>query len=572
MFCRNCGKEMRDDAKFCPSCGAVNSTASGGSAQEGRFQQPVPVQDTASSAGTPGKRRGAGLLIGAGVAAVAVIALLVVAVSGLFASPKGRVEKAVAKTVAAYSDANQKLELPDLAKLSEEKSTSARARIELKGINSQLVGYDLSSLNGLGLQLSSNYDGKGRKMDMQMSAFWDDDEIAAFQMLFDDNKMYMGSPQFSGDTFFGMDTVTLGEDLADLSGDDSVGDLSFNIFDLADLAAPAGENKEAEKAVKEANKALIAAIEVKKTGSETMDINGKSTKTTAYHVVIPQDAMEDYVDAMEGILSEVDYMDTYEEILKATGMPKEIINEVMAEMKDVDIYGELADSIKDALDELGDVELDVYLSGGYVSAVVYEDRIQGTKVEIGLYLGGGDQYVDNLSLEIESSGDKFLLESSGNHTGKGGEFTDKTTFRLTSNGSSLGRLTSEMSYKPKEKGNNFLWEVSVDSSGSSVGSLEMEGQLATTKNSLDLKLEEVSLRSMGVELFSVGLEYYVGPCKGMDVAVKSPQMIADMDEDDLMDLAYDIQENAQDWAADMQDLFGNKIPEELLWYLMYYVF
>ena len=22
MFCRNCGKEMRDDARFCPNCGA----------------------------------------------------------------------------------------------------------------------------------------------------------------------------------------------------------------------------------------------------------------------------------------------------------------------------------------------------------------------------------------------------------------------------------------------------------------------------------------------------------------------------------------------------------------------
>ena len=24
MFCKNCGKEMRDDARFCPNCGAVN--------------------------------------------------------------------------------------------------------------------------------------------------------------------------------------------------------------------------------------------------------------------------------------------------------------------------------------------------------------------------------------------------------------------------------------------------------------------------------------------------------------------------------------------------------------------
>ena len=30
MFCKNCGKEMRDDARFCPNCGAVNGGPSAG--------------------------------------------------------------------------------------------------------------------------------------------------------------------------------------------------------------------------------------------------------------------------------------------------------------------------------------------------------------------------------------------------------------------------------------------------------------------------------------------------------------------------------------------------------------
>lgn len=567
MFCRNCGKEMRDGSAFCPNCGTMVTSASPGETASGAAEPAVSASDPVLSSAGGGKRRGLDLLIGGGVAAVALIAVMVVTVSGMFTSPKGKVEKAFTKTTDTYQDAGGKvLELPDLKNL--RTSCSQRMRVELKSVNSQLTGgYDLSPLYGLGLRMSGNYDQKGRKLDAQVTAFWDEDDLVSGQLLLDNDKLYLGSPQFTGGTFLGLSTETLGDDLADLTDDDSVEDISFNVFDIMDIVLKRTEpDKDREKAVKDANKALKAAVEVKKTGSKTMDINGKSTKTTAYHVIVPQDALEDYVDAMEDILSSMDLVDMYEEIFKAVGVPKDEIDYMMSSL-DGDIYGDLADGVKDILDELGDIELDVYLSGGRVSAVIYEEKIQGTKVEIALYLGGGENYEDNLSLEIKAAGGEILVESSGNHTGKGGKFTDETTVRVRSGGSSMGRLTSEISYEPKGKGNNFHWEVGVDSSGASLGVLEMDGALATTKDSLDLKLEELSVRTMGIEMASLGLEYYVGPCKGMEVSVKSPEMLADMDMDDLMDLAYDLQSNAQDWALDMQDLFGSRVSEELLWAL-----
>lgn len=570
MFCRNCGKEMRDDAKFCPNCGTVNSAS--GSVGE---SAPRPQANPGSSAGASipkKKRRGAGLVIGAGVAVVAVVGVLVVTVSGLFASPKGRVEKAIAKTMSAYSEIDKELGIPDLRALQEGKSVSGRASVELNSINSQLVGYDLSSLRGLGARVRTNYDHEARKIDAEMAAYWDSEDLVAIQMLFDDANLYVGSPQFTGDTFYGMNTETLGADLVEMTGDDSVEDVSFNVFDLIDIAVPEGQSEEMEKAVKAANKDLLAAVEVEKVGSETIDVNGKNTKTTEYHVVIPQEALEDYVDAMEDVMSAVDYVELYEDLLKATGMSRDDINYIMSNMGDMDVYGELADGIKDALDVLGDVELDVYLSGGYVSAVIYEESFYGTEVEIGLYLGGGSQYVDNLSLEIEIEEGMILIESEGNHTGKGGEFTDETTIQISEDGTSMGRLTSEMSYRPKEKEDNFQWEISVASYGSTLGSLMMEGQLTTTKDSLDLRLEDVSVQSAGIELFSIRVDYYIGPCEGMDVSVKSSKMIADMDELDVMELAYELQENAQEWTEDMQSLMAGKLSEELLWYLMYYGF
>jgi hypothetical protein len=573
MFCKNCGKEMRDDARFCPNCGAVNGGPAAGSVppDAGRQGWGAPAGGAGAAAPAEGapKRRGLGLVIGAGVAAVAVIALLVVGVSSLFASPRGTVEKAFTKTAAAFEEAGDKLGMPDLVKLQKDRSISGSFRVELTGISSQLVGYDLSDLYGLGLGMRANYSGKDRKMDAQLSAFWDDDELVSFQMLADNANLYLGSSQFTDGSFYGLNTETLGDDLKNLSGDDSVEDISFNLFDLMDIILKATPGEENEKAVKEANKALKAALEVKKTGAKTMDIHGKSTKTTAYHVVIPQDALEDYVDAMEDILSSVDYVSMYEELFQAMGVPGDEIDDLLADLEDVYVYGDLADAVKYFLDELGDVEVDVYLSGGYVSAVLYEERIQGTKVEAALYLGGGDQYVDNLSLEIRADGGELLVESAGNHTGKGGAFTDETTIRIKEDGRSVGRLTSEMRYEPKGKGDNFRWEIGVDSSGVSLGVVEMEGSLALSKDSLDLKLEDVSVRTMGMEVFSMSLEYAIGPCKGMEVSVSSPTMLADMDEADLMDLGYDLQANAQDWALDMQDLFTSRLPSDLLWALMY---
>ena len=161
------------------------------------------------------------------------------------------------------------------------------------------------------------------------------------------------------------------------------------------------------------------------------------------------------------------------------------------------------------------------------------------------------------------------VKSTGDHGLKSGLYTDETTIRIKEDGRSVGRLTSEMRYEPKGKGDNFRWEIGVDSSGVSLGVVEMEGSLALSKDSLDLKLEDVSVRTMGMEVFSLSLEYAIGPCKGMEVSVSSPTMLADMDEDDLMDLGYDLQANAQDWALDMQDLFTSRLPSDLLWALMY---
>lgn len=567
MICLKCGNTLRDDAKFCPYCGAVRGAAPSetgpvtGDPGKTADLSAASAGHTGPEAPVPNKKKRIGLLVGGGAALVAVIAAAVVLVGGLFASPKATVEKAFQKTAAAYSEAWDRMGIPDLDRLSEERSVSQRLSLELDSINPMLTGdYDLSSLKGLGLRMSTDLDGQARQMDMELAAYWGADDILSFQFLAEGEEMYLSIPQFTGDTFYGVNTRTLGADLAKLSGDPSVKDLSFDLFELIDLAAPVGQAEETEKAMKEANKALLDAMTVEKTGSETISVNGTETKTTVYRATIPEDALKDYVDAWTDAMSAVDYAELYEELLKAMGMPREMIDEIMYEMGDLDIYGELGDLLKQAVKVLGDVELDIYLSDGYVSAIQWEDMVLGSRVKMALYLGGGEEYVDDLRLELKAEGETIVIASSGDHGGRSGTFTDETTIR-----GPFPTISSDFSYEPGGSGDNLSWDLGI----AGAGSLDMEGQLTTTEQSISLALDDVSVKVMGIEVCSLMLDYDMGPCEGMRILPRDTAILTQMSQSELLALGDMIDRNAGAWEDDMMEMLSAKLPADLFRALYY---
>lgn len=553
MKCSKCGNEIQAGAKFCPHCGGMNggAAAPGGSGGYAGPEAPVP-------GGKPKKRLG--LLIGGGAALIAIVAALVVVFSGMLASPKGKVEKAFQKSFAAFAQAGEKMEMPDLEKLVQDQKYSQSLALGLNSINSMLVGYDMSALEGLGLRMDVDMDCPDRKMGAEMTAYWAADDLLSFQMLADGSELYFSIPQFMGGELYGLDTKTMGDDLADMTGDESVRGLSFDLFELIAAVSPA-DPKELEAAVKKANKALMASAEVERTGSETLSVNGKDTKTSVFHMTIPEDALADYVDEMAKALSAaMDYDKMYRDAMKSMGMSKSDIDYIMSEMGDMDVYGALGDAMQQMVKIVGDLELDVYLSNGYVSAVMWEDKIVGSKVEAALYLGGGKEYVDDISLELKGEGQKIVLESSGDHGAKGGVFTDETTIR-----GPFPTISSDYRYDPKGGKDNFSWEIEIQG----LGSLDMEGNLNASKDSLELHLDDISVKAMGMEVVSFQMDYAIGPCKGVDPAPKSARMITEMSEAQLMEVGYEIEANTERWAEEMEAMFMNRLPQELFWDLMY---
>lgn len=577
MLCSQCGKEIGDGAKFCPHCGAAaaaptsgpaatpesgagtgsytyaygSSTSNSAGVGSAPASPPSPPEDT-------GKRGKKGFIIGGAVAAVAVVAVLV---SNLFTSPKGQVEKAIAKSLSAYASAGEKIDLPDMAELTQDKSVSQSFSMELNSINSGLVGYDLSSLQGLGLRLSGGYDQKGRRADGELAAFWGDNEIASFVMAVDDNVLSFASPQFTGGEAYGLDTETLGADLARLGVEDEdidVSSISFNLFDLAEQTAPSQQSEEMERELAKAAARLGGAIEVEKAGKKTIEVNGASVNAAAYLVTIPEEAMEEYADALSDAMAQMDSQEQSRKLLRAIGLDEDTINSMMPDMTGIDAYGEVFDALKEMLRAMGDLELEVYLDGGYVCAVEYSKEQNGSRLELGLYLGGGDSYVDDFSLRIAVDNEEVLMESTGNHSGKGGEFTDETTLRVRSGGSTLFRISSDLSYRPDGGADNFEWRLNMNNAAS----LKMAGRLSTGKRSMVFQLDDVTLTAAGMEICSLSVDYEVGPYRnGAEAPLAGPTLLGGMELDELDELYYEIEYYAQEWVYDVMAL----IPEDLLW-------
>lgn len=564
MFCLNCGKALDNNAKFCPYCGTVIT------ADVSRF---APAADPASAScgktGTSGsnldpwrpKPRGwSKILIGAVAAAFVVVLAAVLIVSGVFSSDKDRVSRAAVKTISAFSGAARDAGLPDLNGLIEGQKFSQSGEIALEGIDLGWYGYffDVSALEGTGVRFSANYDLSGEELSASVTPFYGSVDLLTAELVMDGSKVYVHSPELTGSTYYGLDTMTLGRDLQNLGADrDEVGGLSFNIFQLVkDMREITETDSESQKAIADAGKELYKAIEVEKTGTETVKVNGNSVKCDAYTVVIPEDAMKDCLRAVRSaVSSSADYRRDLIELFSSIGLPDEMMDEIENGLYETDPKESVKDvfnALIDAVDELGDVELQVYISRGYIMAVTYSHWIEDTKIKVELNLGGGKNYVDDLRLSVSADNyaeTEIVLTSHGSHSAKNGTFTDETVLEITQYGYTA-EVSSEMSYAPEKGQNNFSWSIGFEG-----GRIDMEGQLTTGKNSMELHLEELKLRAGDMSV-TLRVNYSIGPYQGIP-SVESSVMVLTLDEDELRDIADEISDNATDWAYALID----RIPE-----------
>lgn len=565
MFCGKCGKQLPDTAKFCSGCGnpvgapqeeepvavqpeevaAPQETATQPVAQPVAPKVETPAQEPVSQPEKPKKKPNK--MVGIAVVAVAAVAIIALLVS-LIGGGAGKVAKALGKSLDAYMEAYEDMKLPDLTDLMEKQEYSADVAVWVDDME------DAAVLEGMGVRVNLDYSLSKREFGLGLVPYAGAADIVHAQLKMDDSKVYVGVPEITGETFYMVDTTTIFAELEEMGAPmDGMEELSINIFDIIDKVMEAEKlGEDAGKDIEKAVAAFVKTIEVEKDDADTIEVNGTDLKCKVYHVEISQEALENLVDAIEEAYASIDTEEYYKELLQTMNLPKDVMDEMEDALADSDdSTEEVFDSIRQVLDVLGDVELDLYLNDGYVVAAVYEEKIEGTKVEITLNLGGNENYVDDFSLQILVDGEnEILLTSTGNHTGKGGEFTDETVLYMTEYGERVKLAEMEMTYAPKEKKDNFSFSLNAGGMG-----VEMEGQLAGGTNSMELLLEEVEITEYGYKLMTLGIECNIGKYDPERINTKGAVNIGELTQEELMEITQELSENATEWATDLQESF-----------------
>lgn len=604
MKCSVCGSELPENSKFCVFCGSTVKTAApeapayvppaapsyappaynppsySAPAQQPTYnsqsyQQPsytTPPAAPAAYAGEevvvpakPVKKGKKAKKSKKGLAIVAVIAavLAVVVTVGLVIlnMPSVKVPLALSRSFNAYAGIADDMGLTDVFTLvEEEQAYDVSLALTYKKINEMIAEQAPSvfaEMKGTGIRLQESVSLKDRRLSATVALTHNGSDLVTADLGVDDNVAWVSVPALLKNKY-GVDTETLGKDLIDIGAmenEDSFDRFGFNLFELMDLLMTAEPDEKITKEFLEAADALAKEIEIEADGSKDIKVNGDRISCSKYNVTVPQDALENYLDAIEDPLNDYfdQIIDIYVELFRSIGVPEEGVEELIEELSYSLDVSAMTDSLKDALEYIEDVELELYIKGGYVRAAIYELEVDGETMVVTLNLGGDGKYVDDLSLTVELE-DYFNLElsSSGNHSGKGSEYSDETELSVEVDGESFS-VTSESTYAPKKDKDNFSWELVVNGGeyGVSAG-IEANGQLTVDKKSLHLQLDELSVSAMGMDIITLGLDYSIGEYTGAKDS-SGVKYIFDLTEDEMMALSEEVMTNGEALVEELME-------------------
>ena len=546
MFCTNCGQNVSDGARFCTSCGAplasdhgaspYDLSIDGGSDQD--YVQPNPPKNTLRL-----------LLTIAGGAVLLLLCIL--GISRLFMTPKNTVGLAARKTVKAYTDAAKNLSSFDAQKLLG--SNAFSQEITIRGIDDLTDGeYSFD-----GFRLRSDVNIPKRFIGLTGSVLDQRGTMFTVRAAVDDNIAAANVPELLDDDFWAVNTETLGDDLTSsifgLNASDFA-DVSFNLFDLLKETTSSKEFGDAS------GKALWTAITAEKLGKQELHFGGESYSCVSYRVLIPQSALEDYVNDYFDYLDST-ASDNLQNALADSGLPVEPTSSFApgfsagysagyAITAPASPFDGARENILNALDTLGDIDLTAYVSGGYLCGLDWSPADDDYSRNMLLSIRtGGKNHTDYFSLSFENYGSAVFLESTGNHSAKGGTFTDRTY--MEADGSLM--FEWECSYAPKSAGNNFTASLHVPDAYPELA-LSLDGRIESDSQTLNIDMEDIFI-DVGDTSGDMSFAYVLSSFdKSFDIG--SPVMILELDQYELTALAADLSAKFISYEDLLDELFG----------------
>ncbi len=271
------------------------------------------------------------------------------------------------------------------------------------------------------------------------------------------------------------------------------------------------------KEVKSSFKKAYKEVEVEKIDSEEFEIDGKDRKCKGYEMHITEENIEDFIRAYSDAGNAV-YGDDIEELLYA-------VANLTGEDDLVEEYQMTQDSESMARmisEEIGTIDIDFYLYGGKLAAIIYEDD----DVEITVEFQGGDTRCSNMVFTVDTGygKDKYEIKSSRSGNKEKGKFSY--------NG------YEGLSYTYDLKKGNF----SIDVDGNT-----LDGILLVKKDNLKFQMDyDVYYFGSGRIKVNAEDEARIAELKGDIVD------IGDIDEDELEGTAYRLFQQLGD-AGDVLD-------------------
>lgn len=303
-------------------------------------QQGMPgYQNTGGSQGIPGylnaeqQPKKKGPIVAIVLLCVFIILLIICGVIlgiGMLSSPKEKVMKAVGTTMAdvdtTFADY---LGMQDLMTLTTKDKYSSELELTLEELEDNYWGDDYSMLSGIGIKTEINMDYKARKMLSDMKIRYNGANIVGLKMVADDTQLGIEMPDFY-DGYLVMNYENFAENYNNSYISRASGltvDEDYKVDMFSGGAATGGEVF--KKKYAEDLKNIYEVIEVSKTDEKRdVELNGKTQSCTGYEVVIPQVAIQVFI---EDILEFTESISTYEDVDYSE------IEEMMLELFDEDI-------------------------------------------------------------------------------------------------------------------------------------------------------------------------------------------------------------------------------------------
>ncbi len=495
-------------------------------------------------------------LISGGAVLVAAIVLGIIFLPSIL-SPKKKVRNAIEKTFDAeyIQKANameEYLGVSEMAKSIKEKGGNAYSEVEFNSV----AGTD--ELNGFGVGFEAAIDKKAKKLSGDFTMKNGGNTVLDIQLIADENNTYLTIPEaINGylsisnknlvssynNSFFVKNGIT--QEL-------NVGDFDLDYFGLIESFSGAANSEIVEKIDKIADE-LWENAEIKKDGSEKINIGGKEKKCKKYTVTYKK---ADIVDALGKCIDE--YQNIY---LKNIDMIKKFGGDL-----DEDTLKQVFSQVKSGLTQVipGDIKISYYLYDGNVVRVQYKDDVKISGVSLGINVDfkftGSDNVFSDIDgvIEFAVQGQTLGVKITSSQSKDGGTVTTKANATVSIPTVGDAKLDIKTVYKDSDK--TFNMEVNGEAAGKNA-SIIATGKFDSIEKGkkFDLTLDSIKVNALGQDIMDMKVKYGISVEPNVK-QIDSSKKVVDVFNctmEDVQNFIVENQDSITKYFENLSGIFGN---------------